>query len=65
MVNMDPEITPAEISSDLFRLVCRELEASDPYREEMDFYNRQALELYPRLQEVLAKVMTGSTPLFS
>jgi len=55
MVNMDPEITPAEISSDLFRLVCRELEASDPYREEMDFYNRQALELYPRLQEVLAK----------
>src|SRR5690554_490276 len=55
LIGLDPEITPAEIASDLFRLVCRELEAHDPYREEMDFYNRQALELYPLLQQVLAK----------
>ncbi|NLY89640.1 MAG: DUF89 family protein [Firmicutes bacterium] len=55
LLGLDPEITPAEISSDLFRLICQELETHDPYREEMDYYNRQALELYPKLQQVMAK----------
>lgn len=55
LLELAPEITPAEIASDLFRLVCRELNVHDPFREEMDYYNRQALALYPKLQQVLAK----------
>lgn len=55
LLDLDPEFTPAEIASDLFRLACQELNVHDPYRKEMDHFNRQALELYPRLQQVLAK----------
>ena len=47
-------ITPAEMAGDLFRLVCRELDSHDPYRKEMDYYNRQGLKLYPQLQKIIA-----------
>lgn len=53
LLDYDWELSPAEIASDLFRLVCRELDSHDPYREEMDYYNRQALKLYPRLKKII------------
>lgn len=49
------DITPAELTSDFFRLTCRELNSPDPYRPEMDRYNQQALNLYPDLQRILSR----------
>ena len=51
----DFETTPPELGSDLYHLLCQELNAADPFRPEMDDYNRQALNLYPQLQQILAR----------
>ena len=49
------ETSPVEIGSDLYYLICRELHCTDPFRPEMNDYNRQALNLYPQLQQILAR----------
>lgn len=54
LIDYNWDLSPAEIASDLFRLVCRELDSHDPYRKEMDYYNRQGLKLYPQLQKIIA-----------
>ena len=51
----DLTITPAEISGDLFQLTCRELRHPDPFRREMDDFNREALKLLPELRRILDK----------
>lgn len=53
LAETDLAISPAELASDLFQLTCRELQQNDPFRPEMDDYNRQALNLYPQLQRIL------------
>lgn len=55
LLNQDLNISPAELGSDLFFLVCRELNNPDPYRTERDYYNQKALSLYPKLQEILGR----------
>lgn len=53
LIEQDPQITPAEIATDLFHLTCRTLQRNDPFRPEMDYYNQQALNLYPQLRRIL------------
>lgn len=48
-------LSPAEIASDLFHLTCRELQQPDPFRREMDDFNREALKLLPELRRILDK----------
>ncbi|MGE5582531.1 MAG: damage-control phosphatase ARMT1 family protein [Bacillota bacterium] len=57
LASQGPDLTPAELASDLFHLTCRELKTPEPFRPEMDFYNQQGLSLYPRMQTII-----GSSP---
>jgi damage-control phosphatase, subfamily I len=54
LASHDLDITPAELTSDMFRLCCRELGIDDPFRAEMDRYNEQGLSLYPKIQVILS-----------
>lgn len=53
LIARDLEITPAEIATDLYQITCSTLGTNDPFRAEMDFYNKKALLLYPKLRSIL------------
>lgn len=43
---------PADLGSDMYHLACRELNQSDPFRPDMDYYNQKALSLYPKMLQI-------------
>jgi len=58
--NLGPEETPPEIAHKVHRVVREEVSAADPYAEAKAEGTRLALELYPRLKELVA---TSDDPL--
>jgi uncharacterized protein with ATP-grasp and redox domains len=52
---IEPSITPPEIADRVHRIVRREVGDGDPYRTAKEAGTRQALALYARLEELVAK----------
>lgn len=53
LLESDPARTPAEMSTDLFRLTAEALGNEDPYGPEKERYNREAMGLYPQLRSLI------------
>ena len=48
------DLTPAELATEIFRLVTGTLGVPDPFGPEKERYNREAMALYPRLRTLIA-----------
>ncbi|NLG85374.1 MAG: DUF89 family protein [Firmicutes bacterium] len=50
-IGLDP--SPAELATELFHLTTAELATPDPFAAEKERYNREAVNLYPRLRKLV------------